>query len=71
MPSVRALNRRPRNTLFRLTRVKPFGLHRDIEAAFAAMSDSDLDRLLALTNLSNIRRVVKRPNLALGEQGDA
>jgi len=35
------------------------------------MSDSDLDRLLALTNLSNIRRVVKRPNLALGEQGDA
>jgi hypothetical protein len=54
----------PRNTLFRLTRASCSVCTADIEAAFATMSDSDLDRLLALTNLSNIRRVLKRPNLA-------
>lgn len=54
----------PRNTLFRLTRAELFGLHRDIAAALAAMPDSDPERPVALTNLRNIRRVLKRPNLA-------
>jgi len=50
--------------LFRLTRAELFGLHRDIAAALAAMPDSDPERPVALTNLRNIRRVLKRPNLA-------
>ena len=41
-----------------------FGLHRDIAAALAAMPDSDPERPVALTYLRNIRRVLKRPNLA-------
>ena len=53
-----------RNTLFRRTRAELFGLHRDIAAALAAMPDSDPERPVALTNLRNIRRVLKRPNLA-------
>jgi hypothetical protein len=54
----------PWNTLFRRTRAELFGLHRDIAAALAAMPDSDPERPVALTNLRNIRRVLKRPNLA-------
>ena len=48
-----------RNTLFRRTRAELFGLHRDIAAALAAMPDSDPERPVALTNLRNIRRVLK------------
>jgi hypothetical protein len=54
----------PRNTLFLLTRAELIGLHRDIAAALAAIPDSDPERPVALTNLRNIRRVLKRPNLA-------
>jgi hypothetical protein len=49
----------PRNTLLRRTRAELFGLHRDSAAALAAMPDSDPERPVALTNLRNIRRVLK------------
>jgi hypothetical protein len=69
LPKSSALGQRtkslPRNTLFRLT-AELFGLHCDIAAALAAMPDSDPERPVALTNLRNTRRVLKRPNLAPG-----
>ena len=52
------------NELFRLTRAELFGLHREIVNALAAMPDGDPERLIALANLQNIRRVLARPNLA-------
>ena len=50
--------------LFRLTRAELFGLYRDIANALAAMPDSDPERLIALANLQNIRKVLARPSLA-------
>ena len=52
------------NELFRLTRAELFGLYRDIANALAAMPDSDPERLIALANLQNIRKVLARPSLA-------
>jgi hypothetical protein len=60
-PQAKSLSR---DTLFRFTRTEPFGLHHGITAALAAMPESDPGRPLTLTNPRNIRRVLKRPNLA-------
>ena len=50
--------------LFRLSRAELFGLYQEIVNALAAMPDSDPERLIALANLQNIRKVLARPSLA-------
>jgi hypothetical protein len=47
--------------LFRLTRAELFGLHHKIASALAQLPEGSPERLVALTNLRNIRRVLTRP----------
>jgi hypothetical protein len=65
MPRILRLVYRGFDTADRFPRaLAVFCLHRHIAAALAAMPDSDPERPVALTNPRNIRRVLKRPNLA-------
>lgn len=48
--------------LFRLTRVELFGLHHRIATILAQLPEDSPERLTALINLQNIRRVLARPH---------
>lgn len=50
--------------LFRLTRAALFGLHHRIASALAQLPEGSPERLTALINLRNIRRVLARPTLS-------
>jgi hypothetical protein len=47
--------------LFRLTRAELFGLHHRIASALAQLPEGSPERLVALTNLRYIRRMLARP----------
>jgi hypothetical protein len=49
--------------LFRCTRAELFALHHKIASALAQLPEGSRERLAALTNLRNIRRVPARPTL--------
>jgi hypothetical protein len=48
--------------LFRLTRAELIGLHHKIASALAQLPEGSPERLVALSNLRNIRRVLGRRN---------
>lgn len=50
--------------LMSLTRAELFALHRRIVDALALLPEDSPDRLIALANLRDIRRVLAQPNLA-------
>lgn len=50
--------------LMSLTRAELFALHRRIVDVLAQLPDGSPERLTALANLRDIRRVLARPNLS-------
>jgi hypothetical protein len=52
------------NELMSLTRAELFALHRQIVEALALLTEGSPERLIALANLRDIRRVLAQPGLA-------
>lgn len=52
------------NELMNLTRAELCALHRRILDALALLPEGSPERLIALANLRDIRRVLARPNLS-------
>lgn len=50
--------------LINLTRAELFALHRQITDALALLPEGSPERLTALANLRDIRRVLARPNVS-------
>ena len=50
------------NELFNLTRAELFALHTDIASELAALPEGSEERVVALSNLRCIRRVLAHPN---------